>query len=152
MTQTAVYRHYDADGQLLYVGISSRPLRRGYEHSISAHWAERVSVTKQEWFESRAEAAAAERKAIRAERPIANQRGGNASSNQITILLDSWPSRKQLANEIGARTQQVHKWAKFGRIPSQWMLAVLNAAQRRGLAHVTAEWMLKRHARGRSAA
>ena len=74
------------------------------------------------------------------------------SKKPITVLIDRWPSRKALADEIGASEAQVHKWARFGRIPSEWQFPVMQAAKSHGFDHVTAEWMLEAHHRERGAA
>jgi len=63
----------------------------------------------------------------------------------IKKLIDTWPKRSALAEELGTSTARVHKWAKHNRIPAGWQLAVVQAAQRRGMTHVTAEWMLRAH-------
>lgn len=67
-----VYRHFDANGALLYIGASFDPLRRFMGHLTTARWATRVASITVEWFESRAEAEAAERAAIEGERPPYN--------------------------------------------------------------------------------
>lgn len=74
------------------------------------------------------------------------------SKKPITGLIDRWPSRKALADEIGATEAQVHKWARFGRIPSEWQYPVMQAARDHGIDEVTAEWMLAAHQRNRGAA
>jgi predicted GIY-YIG superfamily endonuclease len=67
-----LYRHYDQDEKLLYVGITDQPPRRLKEHLRSAPWRGFiVSVTAQR-FNSQPEAAVAERIAIRDENPIWN--------------------------------------------------------------------------------
>ena len=65
----------------------------------------------------------------------------------ICALIDSWPTRKHLADEIGAKAAAVHKWAAAGRIPADWQGVVVRAARKIGLSHVTAEWMLEKHSR-----
>jgi hypothetical protein len=70
----------------------------------------------------------------------------------IKNLIGAWGSRRALAEEIGATVAQVHKWADSGRIPSRWQASVIEAAQRRGMNHVTAEWMVQVHAQPREAA
>ena len=74
------------------------------------------------------------------------------SKKPVTKLIDSWKPRRALANEIGASVEQVHKWAKFGRIPSDWQLPVIEAAMRKGIEGIDANWMLRAHSRERSAA
>jgi transcriptional regulator with XRE-family HTH domain len=72
MTRAAVYRHFAADGTLLYVGASHDPTRRLYEHKCRTDWAGEVARTIVDWFDSREAALEAERKAIRSERPAHN--------------------------------------------------------------------------------
>jgi hypothetical protein len=74
------------------------------------------------------------------------------SKKPITELLDAWRPRKALAQEIGASVDQVHKWAQFGRIPSEWQLAVIEASAKRGIQGIDADWMLRAHDRERGAA
>ncbi len=70
---------------------------------------------------------------------------GMSEKNPITDLIDQWKPRRELAEEIGANLETVHKWAASGRIPPRWQAKVITAAQRRGLWHVTAEWMVLQH-------
>lgn len=72
MSKTALYRHYDAEGQLLYVGVSKNPLRRNAQHASGADWMESVCNTHTEWFASRRLAETAERVAIDCEKPLHN--------------------------------------------------------------------------------
>ena len=75
-----------------------------------------------------------------------------AQENPIKTLIDTWPTRKALADEIGANTDAVHKWAAAGRIPADWQAAVVIAARDKGLGYVTADWMLEQHRREAGAA
>lgn len=65
----------------------------------------------------------------------------------IRELIDRWPTRREMADDVGSKEAAVHKWARAGRIPSQRQAAVVEAARRRGFDDVTAEWMLLAHAR-----
>lgn len=78
--ETALYRHFDEGGELLYVGISSSVIQRLAQHSRHTKWARRIARVDVEYYESREAAEAAERSAIRAERPLWNI-AYNASSN-----------------------------------------------------------------------
>jgi hypothetical protein len=69
------------------------------------------------------------------------------AENPITTLINDWPTRRALANELGAKEAAVHKWAASGRIPSEWQNKVVQAARRRGLRYVTPAWMLAQHDR-----
>jgi hypothetical protein len=70
--RVALYRHFDADGILLYVGISRDPgVRRRTHHRRSA-WTEFAARETVEWLPDRETAERAEREAIVAERPLFN--------------------------------------------------------------------------------
>lgn len=64
---------------------------------------------------------------------------------KITSLIDTWPTRRALAEEVGASEAAVHKWASNNRIPSSFQARVVRAARRRGLRHITPAWMLEAH-------
>lgn len=70
---TALYRLYDAEGRLLYVGISNSPYRRWAQHSVEQSWWPQVVTHKLEWHEDRNAAMAAEREAVQSERPTWNE-------------------------------------------------------------------------------
>lgn len=89
--QTALYRYWDTDSQLLYVGIASNPSQRLAEHRRSgAPWVKFAAQTTQEWFPSRREAAAAERAAIETESPIFN-------------TVHNWGATRRRAEYLAAR-------------------------------------------------
>ena len=78
-TKTArLYRLYDADGRLLYVGITTRPdMRERFNgHSRTKAWWPDVVTVELTNFAHEHEALAAERHAIRVERPVYNMRSG----------------------------------------------------------------------------
>lgn len=70
--QVALYRHYDADGVLLYVGISNNPRGRSRTHRTTSVWTEFTVREEVQWLADRAEAEAAERVAIATEKPLFN--------------------------------------------------------------------------------
>lgn len=72
MKRTALYRHYDAEGTLLYVGASLHPVYRQIQHHADAHWFNAVARIDVEWFDSKAAAMAAEAAAIATDRPAFN--------------------------------------------------------------------------------
>lgn len=65
MTRTALYRHYDDEGQLLYVGISENVESRTRMHVRRAPWFELVKTSTIAWFDTRGDALSAERAAIK---------------------------------------------------------------------------------------
>ena len=68
----ALYRMYDADGRLLYIGQSGAPARRIEQHSAQNQWPMTVVNISVEWHPSRETAMLAEARAIAAELPIHN--------------------------------------------------------------------------------
>ena len=91
MARTALYRHFDADGRLLYVGISDCLSARDKQHVATAHWHDQVARTETQWCLSRPHAAALEGIAINFESPafnIAGTRRG-ADSPSIPDLLSA---------------------------------------------------------------
>lgn len=71
---TCLYRLFDRDGRLLYIGITVNPPSRFAQHAEDKAWwaevdPESVSVV---WFDTRAEAEKLELLAVRDERPLHN--------------------------------------------------------------------------------
>lgn len=73
--RTALYRLFDSEGRLLYVGITFNPRNRWAGHSATKSWWKQVVRREIEWHETRYAAEAAERAAILAERPLYNIAG-----------------------------------------------------------------------------
>jgi predicted GIY-YIG superfamily endonuclease len=70
--RTALYRHFDKTGALLYVGIAVDPRKRESAHRSGSEWAPKIHRIELEWFDNRHAARAAERAAIATERPKFN--------------------------------------------------------------------------------
>jgi PHD/YefM family antitoxin component YafN of YafNO toxin-antitoxin module len=70
--RTALYRLYDADGVLLYIGISHDPETRFGQHSKLKEWWPLVARREVQWFDDLPSAATAEAEAIRGEDPEHN--------------------------------------------------------------------------------
>lgn len=68
---SAVYRIYDAEGELLYVGMATRPENRIVRHRAKP-WGDQIDYWTEEWFDNREAAKAAERSAIHHEDPVYN--------------------------------------------------------------------------------
>lgn len=80
--RTALYRHFDAVGALLYVGISRSAAARLASHEQS-NWDQDIARVDVEWFESRAAALRAERKAIAQEEPKHNKSPGQRNETPL---------------------------------------------------------------------
>lgn len=71
--RTALYRHFDAAGRLLYVGISLSAVQRLAQHKQASHWFAQIARVDVEWLPSRHDALRAESKAIANEAPLHNR-------------------------------------------------------------------------------
>jgi hypothetical protein len=70
--RTALYRLYDADDALLYVGITKNIVQRWFQHSQTKTWWSQAIRREVAWLDDRPAALLAERRAILAEHPIHN--------------------------------------------------------------------------------
>lgn len=70
---TNLYRHFDAGGRLLYVGISVNALARLAGHKSNSEWFSQIATVTVEHFSRRRDAEKAERRAIREEKPEHNR-------------------------------------------------------------------------------
>lgn len=67
---TALYRFYDKEDRLLYVGITHDPKARWRFHAVEKPWWHEVARKEVTWFETRTEAGIAELRAIETEGPL----------------------------------------------------------------------------------
>lgn len=68
-----LYRHFDAEDRLLYVGITDSLERRTKQHKRAASWAESIDRIEAEELSTREHALAAEKVAIQFEAPLHNK-------------------------------------------------------------------------------
>ncbi len=71
---TKLYRHFDMQGRLLYVGISLSAIQRLGQHQKESRWFDSITRVEIETFRTRDEAMVAEAKAIATEHPLYNQK------------------------------------------------------------------------------
>lgn len=85
-TKTALYRHFDSSGKLLYVGISLSAVHRLSRHGSSPWYADIARVDIQH-FETRADAMEAELIAIKTENPLFNKMHAAKPLSRLDQLL-----------------------------------------------------------------
>lgn len=93
--KTALYRHYAADGQLLYVGISLSAANRLSQHARDSNWFGDIARVEVEHYASRTLAMEVERLAIKNESPLWNRIHNKGQMPPKRILLTDH-ERKEL--------------------------------------------------------
>lgn len=89
---TALYRHFAADGSLLYVGISLSHLARLCQHRETSGWYGEIARVEIEWFPHREAALSAEKVAIVRERPRHNVIHARFDRQESAEQLDDFPA------------------------------------------------------------
>jgi hypothetical protein len=129
--QTYLYRFYDADATLLYVGITSGLVDRFEAHMKGKEWWRDVRNIVIERHETRADALHAERHAIQSEGPVYNVQHGTAppaksisysgrgrdlaSAAYLHYCLNAWNASNAAGGEIfGVTRQAFAKWIRYG--------------------------------------
>lgn len=125
--RTALYRLYDANGQLLYVGITDDPDDRWSRHAASKSWWPLVDRKDLTWLHGTwAEALQVEAEAIRAERPVFN---GRHNYPEAPFFADEWPKiggrrgKAQALADLMRAEIRSGRWATGMRIPTRGQLA-----------------------------
>lgn len=106
--RTALYRLYDTDGNLLYIGITNHPERRWRNHSYIQGWWHLVSRREVNWYDRRTVAEDAERHAVRAEGPrfdATHRTGGNWRVTPRVSYVD--PRRHEIVDGLRAVVREL---------------------------------------------
>jgi hypothetical protein len=82
----ALYKHYDINNNLLYVGVSLYALIRLRQHKDQSHWFGLISKITIEYYATRLLAEEAEKAAIKKERPLYNK-VHNATKQELKIYF-----------------------------------------------------------------
>jgi hypothetical protein len=101
VNRTALYRYFGRGGELLYVGITSNPMRRETQHKLGSRWFSSVHRRTIEWFGSLAEAQYEEATAITQENPLFNQNMCAVHKLGCFRLTGPYYSDKDAAEALG---------------------------------------------------
>lgn len=156
--RTALYRLYDADERLLYIGITTDPNTRFASHAIYKSWWGRVARKDVIWLQGTwQEALATEAAAIRAEKPEFN---GKHNAPPAPFSAESWPTiiapprgkASTLADLVRAEIAS-GRWATGMRVPQRDAIAsasgVSESTADRAYKYLQNEGLLQfRHGRG----
>ena len=137
MSRTALYRHFDAEGRLLYVGITDHLGERDKQHAATSVWHHAVIRSDVQWCLSREHAAELERVAIRHEGPLYNLAHRPAQPRQaapMTILeFAEAVGRQKVAATVGVLPTAVSNAVVRGWFPSSWFLVCKDLAEQAGI-------------------
>lgn len=109
---TTLYRHFDKQGELLYVGITNQPSVRLTAHGNSSEWAKDIDSVKEEIFRNRPLAMEAERLAIISEKPVWNRCHNEQKLRRGTSILDGFPELTAMAAESALPLPEIPEHAK----------------------------------------
>jgi hypothetical protein len=99
---TSVYRYYDRNGVLIYVGITKQGMGRNLQHNGYAEWWQFVARQEIEHLPDRASALALEKALIQEHRPPFNRQHnpGHEDMRGVYLLLMSTPEAGAAAREL----------------------------------------------------
>lgn len=117
---TALYRLYDADNNLLYLGISWHPDFRWQQHQNNKHWTHQVVRKTVQWYPTRLEALAAEERATAAEKPRHDSSWRKTGGSDRPQWLDL-EGQQSVVDQLGAEIEQGQHW--IGRVLMSGALA-----------------------------
>lgn len=86
MGDYVVYRHFNCEGDLLYVGMTSNVCARNLQHKNISHWFSQVSKITLDWFSEKKEAKDAEASAICSENPKYNKNLKHGVNKKVCIV------------------------------------------------------------------
>lgn len=156
--RTAVYRYFNASGELIYIGVAADPDGRARQHEMYSTWWPEVdpSRTTVRWHDTREAALDEEAEVIRDCRPRHNTVVPRRRPERSGVVLDSLPAmslavfRNKLAERIDlAHFRQVPTVvAKAGKprallIPHEWKDILLEALAARGIVPATQQAAVK---------
>ncbi len=92
---TQLYRHFNKDGVLLYVGISLSAVHRLSQHANGSGWFNDIALVKVETFKTRSKALKAETAAIQTENPLYN----------VACKVTGYPASKPKFRDTAKKTR-----------------------------------------------
>ena len=115
--KTALYRHFDKDGQLLYVGISLSHVARLSQHRDGSPWYEDIAHVTIEWHKTRVDAELAETTAIGREAPKYNKNKVQCEKNLERL---NYLEKNEIMNDVPIDPNVLHKFWKFAEQMNEW--------------------------------
>lgn len=110
---TALYRLYDANDVLLYLGITFSPQARWEQHRNRTHWFHQVARKEVEWYPTRSAALAAEEKATALETPLHDSSWRKTNDGDRPMWLDP-EGQQRVVDGLAEEIEQGRHW--IGRV------------------------------------
>lgn len=100
---TDLYRHFDVDGNLLYVGISYSAFQRSKDHLRHSHWSEEIRTITIEKFDTHA--------------PKYNIVNNKSRYEKKPLRTDTTLPLHKVAEYIGIKRRTLYNMLEDGRFP-----------------------------------
>src|SRR3990172_1752243 len=91
-----LYRHFDRDGKLLYIGVSLSVIGRLGCHKQNSHWFKKIAHIDIDQYSSKEAALIAEKLAIKKENPLHNIEHKIVYASHLEKLLASRRKKKRV--------------------------------------------------------
>lgn len=114
-----LYRHFDKNDNLLYVGISASAIKRLIDHKSQSSWFNKTTKVTIEKFENRGAVIEAENKAILSEHPIYNKTLQNLGKTEEPPEINDKKWHK--TPYVGIR-YRLHKKRRFQGHPDKYYI------------------------------
>jgi len=101
--KTSLYRHYNSNGDLLYVGVSLSTLQRLGQHADHSDWFLSIARVTIEHLETREAALDAERAAVIREKPLHNIHHKKAAEEALRKTREKLTETAQAKKDLTAR-------------------------------------------------
>ena len=108
-----LYRHYDENDRLLYIGVSNSFFERLSNHKNHSHWFEKVTKIHLEHFDSQEDLLIAEKKAIKKEKPLHNIRYSDVNKIPTNPILNT----VKVCRLLGVNRWTFNRMIEDGRFP-----------------------------------
>lgn len=109
--RTALYRLYDAEDRLLYIGITNSPDSRWKSHAHKSPWWPQVAAKHVEWLPTRQQAKREERAGVEEHNPPYNRIW---NTWEIRAHLQAEDRRRARAELDARRSSITPKWFETG--------------------------------------
>jgi excisionase family DNA binding protein len=116
--ETAVYRIFDADDVLLYVGMSVSPETRFADHRTCKAWMRQAYRYEIAWFATRADAEEEEQRAIAQERPLHNTVHMPRPMRPVALSAPGTYTMTEMAKRFGVSKATIRTAVRAGDFPT----------------------------------